>query len=188
MKGPYDENLKQSGDWLLRGNVIIKILNRLSDNDDDIIIYRFTFIQPYCFCDPIVRTLPWSALNLISHNSLLHRGINGYLDNDSLFVEISYDHNTGYYETAPVTFKVTDFYQLMDSNEFWVSDPFSAFEGGYTMFFTVKVAGHGDGQGTHVSVFLGLMQGPYDGTLEQSGYWPPSGAFTVGIVMIITMK
>ena len=46
----------------------------------------------------------------------------------------------------------------------------------------VYAAGYGDGEGTHVSVFLHLMKGPHDDKLEQSGHWPLRGTFTIELL------
>ena len=45
------------------------------------------------------------------------------------------------------------------------------------MCLIVDAAGYGDGEGTHVSVFLYLLKGPHDDKLEQSGHWPLRGTF-----------
>ena len=37
------------------------------------------------------------------------------------------------------------------------------------------------GEGTHISLFLYLMKGPHDDTLELSGYWPLRRIFTVDL-------
>ncbi|CAI8050571.1 TNF receptor-associated factor 4, partial [Geodia barretti] len=49
---------------------------------------------------------------------------------------------------------------------------------GYQMCITFYSNGHGDGKGTHVSLFTHLMQGPYDDHLK----WPFRGEITVQIV------
>ena len=38
--------------------------------------------------------------------------------------------------------------------------------------------------GTHVSVYLHLMKGPYNDKLEQSGHWPLSVTFTVELLKV----
>ena len=46
------------------------------------------------------------------------------------------------------------------------------------MCLKVYASGYGDG----VSVYLGLMKGPYDDKLEQSGHWPLRGTFTIELL------
>ena len=65
------------------------------------------------------------------------------------------------------------------NKEKWISSPFFAYEGGYQMCLRVDAAGYGDGEGTHVSVYLHLMKGPHDDKLEQSDHWPLRGTFTI---------
>ena len=43
------------------------------------------------------------------------------------------------------------------------------------MCLKVYANGVGSGEGTHVSLYLYLMKGPYDDKLEQSGHWPLRG-------------
>ena len=49
---------------------------------------------------------------------------------------------------------------------------------GYCMCIRVYTNGHGSGEGTHVSIFTCLMQGPYDDHLK----WPFIGEITIQIV------
>jgi len=52
------------------------------------------------------------------------------------------------------------------------------------LYLSVFPGGHGDGEGTHLSVFLHLMKGPYDDELQQAGYWPMRGMFTIDLVNV----
>ena len=45
------------------------------------------------------------------------------------------------------------------------------------MCLQVHLSGHGDGQGTHVSIYTCLMRGPFDGGLK----WPFRGDVTIQI-------
>ena len=47
------------------------------------------------------------------------------------------------------------------------------------MCLSVVVAGYRIGEATHVSVYMYLMKGPHDDKLEESGYWPMRGTFTI---------
>ena len=83
---------------------------------------------------------------------------------------------------TPVTFKMNNFTVKMKNRQLWYSDPFFAFWRGYKMCLNVDAGGHGDGDGTHVSVFLYLLKGPYDDRLEQSGDWPLRGRFKIKLL------
>ena len=62
------------------------------------------------------------------------------------------------------------------------SNPFYIFDDGHLMRLRVYPNGYGDGEGTHVSVFLHLMKGPHDDELEQSGHRPLRGTFTIELL------
>ena len=84
--------------------------------------------------------------------------------------------------TLPVTFKMSNFNEKMKDTEQWYGSPFFVFIEGYLMSLEVLASGYDDGKGTHVSLFLRLMKGPYDDKLQQSGHWPLRGTFTVKIL------
>ena len=83
-----------------------------------------------------------------------------YYRYDSLMLKISYQGMEAPNQIAPVTYKLSNFTQWLKSKDLWLSSPFFAFTEGYQMFLSITNAGN-DG-GTHVSVFLYLMKGPYD--------------------------
>ena len=78
--------------------------------------------------------------------------------------------------------KMSDFAKRKENKEQWYSKPFYAFQQGYQMCLSVYADGTDDGEGTHVSVYLYLMKGPHDDELEQSGYWPLNGIFTIELL------
>ena len=57
-------------------------------------------------------------------------------------------------QVAPAIVKMSSFTKKLKDKEGWHSSPFFAFEGGYQMCLLVDAAGYGDGEGTHVSVYL----------------------------------
>jgi len=67
---------------------------------------------------------------------------------------------------------MSNFTEKVKNKKKWISNPFFIFEGGHKMCLIVYAAGDGDGESTHISVFLRLMKGPYDDELEQSGHFP----------------
>jgi len=86
------------------------------------------------------------------------------------------------YQVAPAVLKMVKFTEKMQNYEKWDSEPFFAFAEEYLMHMSVYAAGNGDGNGTHVSIFLHLMKGPYDDDLQWSGYWPLRGNFTIEVL------
>ena len=85
-------------------------------------------------------------------------------------------------QVVPVIFKMSNFTKKMKNKEEWKSSSFYALHGGYQLYLKVNAAGHGDGEGSHVSVYLYHMKGPYDDELMQSGHWPLTGIFTIELL------
>ena len=185
MKGPHDHILEQSGHWPLRGTFTIELLNQLNDSDHYSHVLQFHHLCIECTNRVLEGTMASSGYGkpqLISHDTLLHHGDNGYYRSDSLIFRISYEDIEPPYQVAPVTFKLTKFSQWLENQEEWYSSPFFTFDGGYQISLKVYAAGDGIGEGTHVSVFLYLMKGPHDDKLEQSGHWPLRGTFTIELL------
>ena len=61
---------------------------------------------------------------------------------------------------------------------YWCSDPFYTKEEGYKIILKVFPDGFSNGKGTHLSVCLYLMEGPYDDML----CWPLKGKFEVKLL------
>ena len=185
MKGPHDDKLEQSSHWPLRGTFTIELLNQLNDSDH----YGCQVQFHHHICSECTNRVLEEAMayrgyghaQFISHD-VLHHSDNSYYINDSLIFKISYEHMEPSYQVAPVIFKVTKFSQWLKSKEKWYSSPFFAFNEGYQLCLQVDADGHGDGEGTHVSVYLHLMKGPHDDKLEQSGHWPLRGTFTIELL------
>lgn len=75
----------------------------------------------------------------------------------------------------PTTFTIPKFNELRQSDKWWYSRPFYVQVSGYRLGMFVFCNGVLDGKGTHVSVFLYLVKGEYDGDLE----WPFRGSVVV---------
>ena len=82
----------------------------------------------------------------------------------------------------PATFALPNFNKKMKNMQERYSSSFLAFSGGYLIMLEVYASGYSNGKGTHVSVFLRLMRGPYDNELQQSGHWPLRGTFTIELL------
>ena len=81
----------------------------------------------------------------------------------------------------PVSIVMDDFGQCKRNDVDWYSPPFYSHVRGYKMCLNVCANGHGDGEGTHVSVFVCLMMGEFDDDLK----WPFSGTFTIQLKAVI---
>ena len=75
----------------------------------------------------------------------------------------------------PVDIVMDEFRQHKREDDDWYSPLFYSHLGGYKMCLNVCANGDGDGEGTHVSVFVCLMRGEFDDDLK----WPFSGKITV---------
>ena len=72
---------------------------------------------------------------------------------------------------VPFSFTMPDFEQKKSSKSSWYSPPFYTHPHGYKMCLRVEANGLGDGENSHVSMYLYMMQGEYDEYLK----WPLQG-------------
>ena len=79
---------------------------------------------------------------------------------------------------APVQITMSNFKQHKRACDSWYSDPFYTHPRGYKMCLNVEANGHGNGKGTHVSVFVYLMRGDFDNYLK----WPFQGEITINLL------
>jgi len=70
---------------------------------------------------------------------------------------------------------LTNFEEMKRSNGEWYSPPFYTHPQGYKMCLAVCANGHGDGEGTHTSVYAYLMRGEFDDYLK----WPFRGCVVI---------
>ena len=78
----------------------------------------------------------------------------------------------------PPDMVMTDFERRKKTSDWWYSPPFYSHIGGYKMCLRVYANGHGDGERTHLSVFVHLMRGEYDDRLK----WPFRGYITIQLL------
>ena len=79
---------------------------------------------------------------------------------------------------APLVVKITGIKQAKDSNKKLVSDGFYTGLGGYKVFLKIYPNGIYSGRSTHLSVYVNLMPGANDDTLE----FPFRGTFTITLL------
>ena len=78
----------------------------------------------------------------------------------------------------PPDIVMTEFEKHKEAGDSWFSPSFYSHIGGYKMCLNVDARGYGDGEATHVSVFVYLMQGEYDDQLK----WPFRGNITIQLL------
>ena len=190
MVGPHDHTLDKLGYFPISKSFTIELLHQ---NDDD------SHLQTEIMSSNITRATGnpnyvgcsfSTFISLEGYNfkqkctcDKANMTISCYLtDDDTIYFRILEESRELSHQIAPVSFKLTKFFQLVKSKKEWYGSPFFAFNGGYQMWLKVITAGNGDGEGIHVSVYLYLMKGPHDDELEQSGHWPLRGTFTVELL------
>ena len=82
------------------------------------------------------------------------------------------------YNQAPTEIIINDFSKKKDADEKWISSPFYTHNRGYKFRLEVHPNGHGEGSGSHLSVYARLMRGEYDDELE----WPLEGEIRVELL------
>ena len=95
MKGPYDDELEQSGHWPLRGKFKIEILDQINFDNH---AYSLTFNSDVTrnISDRVIEKFrnkapdTWGYSQFISHKAILD---SNYLKHDSLYFMISYQGN-----------------------------------------------------------------------------------------------
>ena len=81
-------------------------------------------------------------------------------------------------QIVPVTIRMPDYTKERNSQGQWFSPPFFTHDKGYKMCFRIDPAGSSDGKGTHMSVFMYVIPGPYDEVLA----WPLTRNLTVKLM------
>ena len=79
---------------------------------------------------------------------------------------------------GPVDFTMDNFQLRRDEDDYWYSLPFYTHPRGYKMCLGVNANGWGHGSGTHVSLYVFLMQGEFDDQLK----WPFQGHVTIQLL------
>lgn len=82
------------------------------------------------------------------------------------------------FNLAPATFTMTEFSEKKAADVLWYSPPFFTSKMGYMMQMRVFANGDATGKGIHLSVFVFLMTGCYDGDLQ----WPFRGILVLELL------
>ena len=81
-------------------------------------------------------------------------------------------------QLLPVIVKLPDFVMNVKNNVDWYSDPFYTHQQGYKMQLNVVPAGWDNSEGHYMSVYLHIMDGPFDHLLK----WQLKGKFQVTLL------
>ena len=194
LEGHYDNKLY----WLFLGTVTLELLNQLGDNNhhkSDIV---------YDASDDMRVESNCGYPKFFPHSSLGHNPATStqYLLDDTLYFRVSVKEGnhkpwlvcadkvtidsiraaTNNYKTLKnnesMIFKVAKYQEKIISELRDTSNSFYTHPGGYKMCILTYLNGHGDGEGTHVSVFTKLLEGCYDNHL----HWPFLGTVTVELL------
>ena len=201
MRGRFDDSLS----WPFFGSLSIEILNQLGDQRHHVKCYNFSQVPDlkqngrvmsgeYAQSGPcIVKFIPHARLGLNADRNCL------YLYNNTLKFKVlkatDLDPSVHLLKRlatlesfartvelkaciAPIEFTVVKFEEQMRKNSVWFSPGFYTHYRGYKMCLRVDPNGQGNATGTHVSIFVCMMQGPFDAQLK----WPFCGSISVEIV------
>ena len=201
MRGRFDDSLT----WPFLGSLYIEILNQLGDQHHYVKCYNFSQVSElkqngrvmsgeYAGSGScMVKFIPNAQLGLNADKNCL------YLYNNTLKFKVSkvtdIDPSVhllkrlaaleSFAQTveikaciAPVEFAALMFEEQMRKNSVWFSPGFYTHHRGYKMCLRVDPNGQGNATGTHISIFVCMMQGPFDTQLK----WPFRGAIAVEIV------
>ena len=78
----------------------------------------------------------------------------------------------------PPVFTMPNFKQHKIDRDRWFSPPFYSHIGGYKMYISVYANGFGEGEDSHLSVYLCMMKGEHDDNLK----WPFHGEVSVQLL------
>ena len=79
---------------------------------------------------------------------------------------------------APVFIRITDVSEKIINDETFQSPPFYTHYSGYRVCLLVTLNGVDECKGSHISVTISILSGPYDAKLS----WPLRGQFTVALL------
>ena len=169
MKGKFDDKLK----WPFQGRVIIQLCNQLQDKfHRGFIISEKSGISRVISGESEIGNPVFIPYNDLYFNPEKHCQ---YLLKDNLrlrFITVEFALEP---EVLPIKITMTDFEECKIYNNEWYTFPFYTSPWGYKMCLRVDANGYGQGKGTHISVFVHLMQGEFDDKLQ----WPFKDSITV---------
>ena len=115
------------------------------------------------------------AMQHIIKGTPMTQGLRNALWPSHLYLASSIATNTSDKHVTPVILKMSKYTNLKLQKKKWFSVPFYTHKNGYKMCMSVYSNGINKSEGTHMSVFLHMMKGPYDGWLS----WPLVASFKI---------
>ncbi len=189
LRGENDISLQ----WPYTGNVIIELINWRQDKHHHTINIGFhEQVQANVSgqtCQGIAAPLRFGFLTCIEEDKLVQQGNQiEYLQDDCLKLRVkktsaySKDQKQPYWEyRVPLNnyeFTIGDFSKRIEMNNFFYSSAFFSSPQGYKMCLKIYPNGFNTGLGSHVSVFICLLQGEYDDFLQ----WPFEGDVIIEVL------
>jgi len=193
MRGDFDNYIS----WPFQGDITVQLLNQLADS---------SHLSHTLYSNPIGRVLDGErAVEGISdtigqlfvpNRKLVYYPLRNclFLKDDCLHFKVISVTNANPFPRVekqclaleqsvcfpPINFAMRDFKQLKMSSTCWLSPSFYTHFQGYRMCIGVYANGYwyGNGKGTHVSLYVHIMQGNYDTFLK----WPFCGDVTVQLL------
>ena len=187
--------------WPFEGDIVVELLNWREDNRH----YHGDTLSINSLRDPdgsitsrvIEREYAmeaWGMHSFISHSSLLYNPDRNteYVQDDCLFLRVV---DVAVYSTPLLSktpswqdphiatqsvcdFTLTEFTKRKQLNNEYHSPPFYSHSHGYKLCIEVNANGHDKGRDTHISIFIYLMRGEYDNSLQ----WPFEGDIVVELL------
>ena len=189
LKGRYDDQLQ----WPFLGTVTCELFNQLADDK------HHSTVSVYTADTDMQVGGSRGSPQFLPHSSLSRNPATNtqYLLDDTLYFRVSVtvaNHkprlvctdkinmdstrtikdNETLKDGEPMVFKVTGYNARKATGSWFHSDTFYTSPGGYKMCIRVDPNGTVSGSGTHVSVYVRLLEGAYDASLS----WPFMGSVT----------
>ena len=169
MKGEFDDQLK----WPFQGRVIFQLCNQLKDKfHRGFIISEKSGISRVISGESKIGDPVFIPYEDLYFNPEKHCQ---YLLKDNLWLRFITVEFVSEPEVLPIEITMTDFEECKIYNNEWYTFPFYTSLRGYKMCLRVNANGYSQGKGTHISIFVHLMQGEFDDELQ----WPFKDSITV---------
>ena len=197
LDGDYDGSLK----WPFVGGVRFSLLNQLQDQNHRMVLANITPVKN-------MRKggeTRWGQTKFISHSELAHNSVKNtqYLKEDTLYFRVSVEVDKPWLQCGVIqdaagssmiaewpeddatlksneskVFALFGYKSKKEAGETVILPSFYTSPNGYQVAVRVDANGHGDGKGTHLSVFAAILKGKYDAGLK----WPFVGEVKVTLL------
>ena len=188
MRGEYDDELE----WPLEGNVKLELLNWREDKNhySDTILFNRFFDLDGIYIYRVTDQDDQQSIAIpefISHADLVSTSKTEYLCEDYLKLRVS----VAVYFTpllhpawqdplidTRAQFTISEYSKRKQFNNAYISPPFTTSPQGYTLCLAVFANGSGDGKGSHLSIYAGIIKGQHDDRIQ----WPFTGTIIIELL------